>query len=160
MGTEKDLIERIIYSHEEIVEATKKLAEQINEKYQGKEIVLVTVMSGGLPFANELMKHINVDVYMDFVKSSSYEFDKKISEPKIEYDAKVPLTGREVIIIDEIVDSGETIEKVTNVLQGFGPASISVAALIVKPERIKPKVDEYYCFEHVEDDFLIGFGLD
>ena len=160
MGTEEFIIEKVIYSHDDIVNATKKLADQLNEIYRGKEVVLVTIMSGGLPFTNELMKHLKFDVYMDFITSSSYKFDEKISEPKIIYDAKVPLTGREVLIVDEIIDSGETIQKISSILKGYKPESIAVVALLVKPNRIKPDVPEYYCFEHKTDDFLIGFGLD
>jgi hypoxanthine phosphoribosyltransferase len=160
MATEKQLIEKIIYTNEQIVEASKKMAAELNEEYKGKEVVIVSILSGALPFTMELIKHLEFDVYLDFLKSSSYEFDKKISEPKIEYAAKIPLTDRHVIIVDEIIDSGETIEKVTRVLEGYQPASIAIAALLVKPERIKPTVKEFYCYEHATDDFLIGFGLD
>jgi hypoxanthine phosphoribosyltransferase len=160
MTTELNLIDHIKYSHEEIVKQIKKLAKKLNEEYKNKEVVLVTIMSGGLPFTNELMKHLEFDVYMDFIKSSSYEFDKCVKEPKIEYDAKVPLTGKEVIILDEIIDSGRTIDKITKVLKGYEPSTIAIAALIVKPERIKPEVKEFYCIEQKDNDFLIGFGLD
>ena len=67
MATEKKLIDKIIYTNEDIVEASKKLASQLNKVYEGKEVVLVTIMSGGLPFTHELMKHLEFDVYMDFV---------------------------------------------------------------------------------------------
>lgn len=160
MGTEQGLIGKIIYTNEEIVAKCKAIAAELNEKYRGQEVVAMTIMSGGLPFTLELIKHLEMDVYMDFINSSSYEFDKKISEPKIQYDAKIPLTGKNVVVLDDVIDSGETIQKIVSVLEGYNPKSISVAGLVVKPHRIKPSVDEFYGWELKEDEFLIGFGLD
>lgn len=160
MGTEKEIIKSVLYSEEEIINKTKQLADVLNEKYAGKEVVLVTVMSGGLPFTNLLMKYLTFDCYMDFISSSSYHRNKKISSPKIKYDAKIPLNGKHVIIIDDVIDSGETIIKVSKVLEAHGAESISTAALIVKPKRKEVNIDEYYCWEYEGNGFLVGFGLD
>ena len=97
---------------------------------------------------------------MDYISSSSYKFDTKISEPQIKYEAKIPLTGKHVIIVDEIIDTGSTMAKIASVIQGYKPESVSIASLIVKPSRIKTEFDEHYCIEQNTDEFLIGFGLD
>lgn len=160
MGTETKVINKVIHTHSDIVRKTKKLARRLNTIFKEKEVVLITIMTGGLPFTNELMKHLKFDIYMDFASSSSYHLNKRVKEPKLRYEAKIPLTGKDIIIVDEIIDTGKTVEKLARILQGYQPASISVAALVVKPNRKNTQFAEYYCFEHKTDDFLVGFGLD
>jgi len=154
------IIDEIIYTHEEIVEKTKEVARKLNIVYKDKEVVLISVLSGALPFTMELMKHLEFIVYLDYVSSQSYEYDKKVNEPQIKYDNRISLEGKDVLLIDEIIDSGKTIEKIAKLISGFEPNSVAVAALIVKSNRSKSDLNEYYGFLLEKDYFLVGYGLD
>ena len=131
MGTENKLIIRKIKSHEELVSEIKVVANKLNAKFikKDEEVVLITIMKGGLPFSVELMKHLDFDVSMDFVKSSSYYLDSQLTETKTSYEASVPIKGKNIIIADDLIDSGHTIQKITNILEAYNPKSITIAAI-------------------------------
>jgi len=147
MGTEDRIIIRKIKSHEEIVDKIKIVAKKLNDKFINKdeEVVLITIMKGGLPFATELMKYFDFDVSMDFVKSSSYYLYGKSGETKTSYEASIPIKDKNVIIADDLIDSGQTIQKITQILEAYMPKSITIAAMYGKEERIKTKYEEIYC---------------
>ena len=162
MGTEDKIIIRKIKTHEEIVSAIKGVAKKLNDKFVKKdeEVVLIPIMKGGLPFAMELMKHLDFDLSMDFVKSSSYYLYGKSGETKTSYAATVPIKGKNVIIADDLVDSGHTMQKITQILEAYKPKSITIAAMYGKEERIQSDYEEIYCWEKNPPGFLLGFGLD
>ncbi len=162
MGTENNHIIRILKTNDELVENIKKVASRLNSKYQKKdeEVVLITILKGGLPFALELMKYVDFDMTMDFVTSSSYYLDKQNKQIKTKYEATIPIKGKNIIIVDDYVDSGKTIVKIGNILEAYKPKSITVAAVYGKPSRIENGYDEFYCWEEDPKGFLLGFGLD
>ena len=156
-------IKDVIFTKYEITERTKDIAREFNERFKGEELVLITVMAGGLSYTHEFMKRLDITpLYFDYIARSSYKFGEKMSEPKTFYEGKIDIKGKNVAIVDEIVDSGETMNKLIELLKGYGPKSISVVSIISKPNRIKPPQDvkEYYCFEYQTDEFLVGYGLD
>ncbi len=162
MGTENKYVVKILKTNEQLVEAIKALAGRLNERYVNKdeEVVFITIMKGGFPFAAELMKHVDFDMTMDFITASSYYLDQRSDEVKTRYEASRPIKGKDVVILDDIVDSGNTIVKVGQILEAYGPRSISVASMWGKSTRIDIKYDEYYAFEGDPGGFLLGFGLD
>ena len=153
-------IKEIIFTKEQITARTKELAAQVNQRFAGEEVVIITVMAGGLSYTHEFMKRLDLPLYFDYIASSSYKMGVRISEPKIFYEGKIPIKGKNVIIVDEIIDSGKTIKKLVDMLEEFEPKSLSVVAIIAKPKRIRTNVLEYYCFEYDTDEFLVGYGLD
>ncbi len=160
MGSEHKLLREIIKNHDEIVEQTKAISKQLNKKFHNQEAIIVIVLKGGLPFAFELVKHLTFDVSFDFIESSSYFLDKQVSIPKTRYEAKLPIKNKNVIIVDDLVDSGNTLKKIINILTAYEPKEISVVALYGKPKRINLEIKEYYCWEEDPNGFLFGFGLD
>ncbi len=162
MGTENKYVTKIIKTNEDIVAGTKELATRLNNKFTDKSdtVVMISIMKGGLPFTLELMKHVDFDMVMDFITSSSYYLDGKAGEPKITYEATEPIKGKHVVLCDDLIDSGDTAIKITSVLEAYGPKSITVAAAIGKPSRKKTKYDEMFIWEEEPGGFLLGFGLD
>lgn len=162
MGTENKYIVKILKTNDELVKGIKGVAEQLNKKFPSKdeEVVLITILKGGLPFSLELMKHIDFDMTMDFISASSYYLDKQSDEVKTTYQATRPIEGKHVIICDDLIDSGNTIIKVGKILEAYKPKSISVAALWGKTTRAKISYDEHYAFDGDPGGFLLGFGLD
>ncbi len=162
MGTENKYVTKIIKTHDEIVEGVKQVAEKLNAKFTDKSdsVVLITILTGGLPFSLELMKHIDFDMKMDFITSSSYYLDGRAGEHKVVYEANVPIKGKHVILSDDLIDSGNTIIKLGKVLEAYEPKSITVAATMGKPSRKKSDYEEIFAWEEEPGGFLLGFGLD
>ncbi|RKX67461.1 MAG: hypoxanthine phosphoribosyltransferase [Tenericutes bacterium] len=150
------------YSNEEIVTATRKVAERLNEKFKdiNGAVTFLIVLDGALPFAAELMKHINFDMKFDFIRSSSYVKTEKVSSPKINYSSLVNNEGKHVVIIDDMIDSGETLSKIGKIIEANKPASITLAIMFAKETRIKQSYEEVVAFDDKTTGFLVGFGLD
>jgi hypoxanthine phosphoribosyltransferase len=156
-------VKDIIFTKYDITRRTKEIAKELNERFKDEDLVLITVMAGGLSYTHEFMKRLDISpLYFDYIARSSYKFGKKMENPKTFYEGKINIKGKNVAIVDEIVDSGETIHKLVELLEDYEPKSISVVSIISKPGRLKaPKsVKEYYCFEYDTDEFLVGYGLD
>ncbi len=162
MGTEDKHIIRILKSYDELVEGIKSVAQRLNSKFTKKdeEVVLITILKGGLPFSMELMKHLDFDMSIDFVTSSSYYLDKQNDQIKTKYEASIPIKGKNVIIADDLVDSGKTIVKIGKILEAYKPKSISIAAIYGKPNRVENNYEEFYVWEENPGGFLLGYGLD
>lgn len=162
MGTEKNYIKKIIKNHNDIIKVTKEVSDKLNKKFidEKDNVVLVTIMKGGLPFSLELMKHLKFDVSMDFVSSSSYFLKNQLPNIVTKYEATIPIKGKHIIIIDDFIDTGRTIIKITKILKAYKPKSITITAIYGNPKREKTKYEEIYCWEEKPEGFLIGFGLD
>ncbi len=162
MGTENKYVTRILKTNEELVEGIKGVAQKLNAKFTDKSdtVVMITIMKGGLPFSLELMKHVDFDMVMDFITSSSYHLDGKSGEHKVAYEATTSIKGKHVILTDDLIDSGETAIKLTKVLEAYGPKSITIAAVYGKPSRKKTDYEEIFAWEEEPGGFLLGFGLD
>ena len=147
---------------EEKLEARiKEIGRKISEDYAGREILIVCVLRGGVFFACELAKHITVPVRMDFMSVSSYEDGtESLGRVKILKDLDENLEGRDVLIVEDIVDSGNTLHKLMRVLEVRRPASLKLCTLLDKPERRTVEIPvDYTCFE-IPDAFVVGYGLD
>lgn len=162
MRTENNHILKILKTHDEIVQKTIEVANKLNDRFKNEkeEVVLLLVLKGSLPYALELMKHLNFDVSIDFITSSSYFLNKKISDPKIKYEPTFSIENKKVIIIEDLIDSGHTIKKLCKEIIKFKPSSITITAIYGKPSRIKTNNYEIFCWEEDPKEFLIGFGLD
>ena len=151
----------VLLTEEEVDAKIREIAEQINKDYEGKEIHLICVLKGGTFFMCELAKRITVPVSIDFMSVSSYGSDTKSSGVvKIVKDLDEPLKDKEVIVVEDIVDSGRTLSYLLELLQQRGPKSIKLCTLLDKPDRrvIDVNVD-YTCFQ-IPDEFVVGYGLD
>ncbi len=153
-------IEELI-SEQEVDKKIKEIGEQISRDYEGKEVHLICVLKGGSFFLCELAKRITVPVSLDFMSVSSYGGDTKSSGVvKIVKDLDEPIAGKDVIIVEDIVDSGRTLSYLLSMMRDRGPKSLKLCTLLDKPSRrvMNVKVD-YTAFE-IPDEFVVGYGLD
>ena len=146
--------------NEEICSKIKAVAEQINRDYAGKRPVLLGVLNGCFMFAAELLKNLNIECEISFVKLSSYQGTNSTGVVREVLGLTESITGRDVIIIEDIVDTGYTMQNMLETLGTREPASIEIASLFVKPARLKVPVDVKYSAFTIPDRFIVGFGLD
>ncbi len=152
---------RVLISEEEIHQAVEKLGKQISQDYQGKDLLMVSVLKGSIVFMADLMRAIDCKVTIDFMSVSSYGSGVKTSGVvKILKDLDVPLEGRDVLIVEDILDSGKTLSYLVDVLTQRNPNSIRIATLLDKPERREADIHSDYFGFHVPDEFVVGYGLD
>jgi hypoxanthine phosphoribosyltransferase len=152
---------RILIPSPRIRERVRELGRQISEDYQGKEPVLIGILNGVVFFFADLIMSMTLPLRMDFIKASSYGSSMtSTGQIKMVKDVDLPLKGQDVIIIEDIVDTGLTLKWIVETLQRREPASVKVCVLIDKRERREQQVPvDYYGFK-VEEGFLVGYGLD
>ena len=152
---------RVLLSEEEVDAKIKAIGEQISRDYAGKSVHLVCVLKGGSFFMCELAKRITVPVSLDFMSVSRYGSETKSSGVvRIVKDLDEPLKGKDVIVIEDIVDSGRTLSYLLEMLRDRGPASLRLCTLLDKPERRVTDVHVDYTGFQIPDEFVVGYGLD
>ena len=152
-----------LISEEKVIERLKQMAEEINRDYQGKEIKLICVLKGGIYALCELSKYINVPVKLDFMCVSSYEDGTSSSgRVRIVKDLDQNIEGEDVVVVEDIIDSGRTLTYLFDMLNARNPKSLRLCTLLDKPDRrvaeAKIKVD--YTGFVIPDEFVVGYGLD
>lgn len=152
---------RILLSEEEVNVRIQAIGEQISRDYAGKSVHLVCVLKGGSFFLCELAKRITVPVSLDFMSVSSYGSETKSSGVvKIVKDLDESVRDKDVIIVEDIVDSGRTLSYLMEMLRDRGPASLKLCTLLDKPDRRVIDVDVDYTGFQIPDEFVVGYGLD
>lgn len=152
---------RVLLSEEEVDAKIKAIGEQISKDYAGKQVHLVCVLRGGSFFMCELAKRITVPVSLDFMSVSSYGGDTKSSGTvKIVKDLDDSLEGKDVLVIEDIVDSGRTLSYLLEMLKNRKPASLRLCTLLDKPDRRVVDVHVDYTGFEIPDEFVVGYGLD
>lgn len=155
-----ETIETLI-SKETITEKIKEIAQQIEKDYEGKDIHFICVLKGGVIFMVDLARNINKNVYINFMDVSSYGNSTESSgNLKILMDLDEPIAGKNVIIVEDIVDSGRTLSMLKELLLSRNPASLKICTLLDKPDRRVSQVDIDYTGFRIPDEFVVGYGLD
>jgi hypoxanthine phosphoribosyltransferase len=151
----------VLFSEEEVNARIKEMGEQISKDYAGKPLHIVGILKGATFFACELAKRITVPVTLDFMSVSSYG-DSTISSGvvKINKDLDDPIEGIDVLVVEDIVDTGNTLSYLLDNLQKRGAASVKLCTLLNKPERREKDVDVDYTRFIIPDKFVVGYGLD
>ena len=153
-------VERILLNKEEIDVKIGEIGKQISEDYEGKSPIFVGVLKGCFIFMADLMRNVTCDCTMDFMAVSSYDGTSSTGAVKINKDLSQDVNGRHIILVEDILDSGITLNYLKNYLMVRQPASIKIATLLDKPARRQADiVADYSCFE-VPDAFVVGYGLD
>ena len=153
-------IQQILFSREEIYDRVSEIGAQITEDFRGKNPVFIGVLKGCFIFMADLMRCVKVPCSMDFMAVSSYRGTTSTGAVSIDKDLSAPIEGRHVIVVEDILDSGVTLNYLKSYLQVRKPASITIATLLDKPSRRKADIyADYSCFE-VPDAFVVGYGLD
>ena len=154
-------LDDILYTKDQLAEAVKKLGQQITKDYEGKKPVMICILKGASVFFVDLIREIDLPLEIDFMVVSSYGASTKSSgEVKMVKDLDRSINGRDVIVVEDIVDSGMTLSFLKRTLLGRGASSLRIATLLDKPARRRVELEvDYSCFE-IPDAFVVGYGLD
>ena len=153
--------ERILISEAEIKTMVKSIAAKINEDYKGKNLLLVGLLKGSVVFMADLMKELTVDVKIDFMCVSSYGTSTESSgRVNIIKDVSQPVEGLDVLIVEDIIDSGNTLSFILKYFKAKGVNSVKICTLLSKPDRRVVEIPVDYMGAEIPDEFVIGYGLD
>jgi hypoxanthine phosphoribosyltransferase len=148
-------------TEEELKVRIKELAAQISEDYKGKEVLMVSILKGAVVFLTDLMREVDLDVCIDFMVVSSYGNSTESSGAvKIVKDLSVDIAGKDVLIVEDILDSGNTLSKLIDILRARGANSLKIVSLLDKPSRHVQVVPIEYTGFTIPDKFVVGYGLD
>ena len=154
-------IREVLISKEAIEAKTKELAERISRDYKGKDLLVVGVLKGAVIFASELIKNITIPCEIDFMAVSSYGSSSETTGVvRILKDLDSEISGKHILIVEDIVDSGVTLSYLLNYLKTRNASSVEIASLLTKPSRRKVDIDCKYVGFETPDEFLVGYGLD
>ena len=157
---ENDIL-RVLISKEALSQKVQEIGAQISKEYEGKNLMMVSVLKGSVVFMADLMRAVTVPAEIDFMSVSSYGTGAKTSGVvKIIKDLDIELAGRDLLIVEDILDSGLTLSYIKKILMERGPRSIKICTLLDKPERRKADVFADYSGFEVPDEFVVGYGLD
>lgn len=152
-------IEKILVTEEQIIEKCRELGKTISKDYEGKLPICIGLLKGSVPFLAELIKNISIDIEVDFMDVSSYSGTEQ-SDVRILKDLETPIRDKYVIVVEDIVDTGRTYEKVKQLLYAKGAKDVKIVSLLDKKERREVNVVPDYVGFEIPDEFVIGFGLD
>lgn len=156
-----DSIERVLISEQELKEKITQLGARISQDYAGKNLLLVSVLKGSVVFMADLMRAITIPCEIDFMCVSSYGSGTKTSGVvKIAKDLDIKIEGLDVLIVEDILDSGMTLSYITEILQAREPSSIKICTLLDKPDRRQANITPDYMGFVIPDAFVVGYGLD
>lgn len=159
MNIEKD-IKEVLISEEELKQICKRLGAQISKDYAGKNLLLVSVLKGAVVFMADLLREIKCDCEIDFMSVSSYTGAKTTGIVKFKKDLDVSPIGRDILIVEDILDSGITLSYLKKVLEDRQAASIKICTLLDKPENRQADITADYIGKAVPNEFVVGYGLD
>lgn len=156
-----DDISKVLITEEELQAVAKKLGDQITKDYSGKHLKVISVLKGSVVFLADLVRHIDVPMEMDFMSVSSYGSGVKTSGVvRIIKDLDKPIEGYDILIVEDILDSGMTLSYLVELLRDRKPNSIKIATLLDKPERRQTGIKSDYVGFVIPDEFVVGYGLD
>ena len=154
-------IESVLFTEEQISQIVARIGAEISRDYAGKNLLLVSVLKGSVVFMADLMRAVTIPARIDFMATSSYGSGVKTSGVvKIVKDLDLELKGFDIVIVEDILDSGKTLHYLMELLQARGPRSIRICTLFDKPERREVEVRPAYVGAQIPDAFIVGYGLD
>ncbi len=154
-------IEEIMISEEEIKEAVSRMGEEITEDFKGESLIVIGILKGAFAFMSDLIQEINLPIEIDFMDVSSYGMGTtSTGEVRILKDVDIQLEGHNVLLVEDIVDTGLTLSYLMKVMESRGAKDVRVASLLSKPSRRERVVNIDYIGYEVEDKFVVGYGID
>lgn len=161
MSNMDEAVERVLVSEKEIRAMVERLGRQISKDYEGKPLVVLGVLKGGFVFMADLIRSITIPLELDFIAVSSYGASTKSSGVvQLIKDADVVLTGKHVLIVEDIIDSGLTLSYLKNMLEAREPLSVKICTAFDKPDRRKVTLTADYSGITIPDEYVVGYGLD
>lgn len=153
-------VEKVLFTKEEIEDMVKEMGMNISRDYKGKDLLIISLLKGAFVFTADLVREITVPVEIDFITTSSYGSDEESSgDVKFLTDITLDIEGRDVLLVDDIMDTGYTMEKVTQYIESKNPKSIKVCTMLDKPSRRKVDLEPDYVGFVIPDLFIVGYGL-
>lgn len=160
MDTNK-YVKRVLVTEEQIKARCEELGKQIDKDYAGKTPILLSLLRGSVPFCSELAKHISIEIEFDYMRASSYHGGTvSCGNVAVSVMPQSQLTGRHILIVEDIIDTGTTLDTVVKILQEQNPASIEIVTLLDKPDRRLVEIKPKYVAFTIPNEFVFGFGLD
>ena len=157
----EDIIKEVLVTSEQIEARVKELGEQISQDYKGKNLMLVGILKGAVIFMSELAKNIDMPILMDFMAVSSYgKSSKSTGVVRIIKDLDSSIEDKDILIIEDIIDTGLALSYLTDNLNKRGAKSVKICTLLDKPDRRKAEVPVHYRGFLIPDEFVVGYGLD
>lgn len=153
-------IDHTLVTTDMITDFVKRLGKQISDDYRGKELYLICVLKGSFMFMADLIREIDVPCEIDFMSVSSYAGEKSTGVVKINKDLDRNISGKHVLIIEDIVDTGITLNHLMNLLSTRNPASLKLVTAFDKPSRRQIDIDVHYIGMEIPNEFIVGYGLD
>ena len=154
-------VEYVMLQADQIEKRVKELAEQMDRLYEGRKPIVVCILKGSVLFFTDLIRNMKTSVELDFMAVSSYgSGTKSTGVLNIKKDLSIDIKDRDVLIVEDIVDSGNTLYNLKKILNERGPASVNIVTLLDKPERREVPMEPDYTGFVIEDEFVIGYGLD
>lgn len=154
-------IEKVLIEEDELQKIVQRLGRQISEDYKGKDLLLVSVLKGSVVFMADLMRAISIPCRIDFMSVSSYgAYSKSSGVVRIIKDLDNSVEGKEILIVEDILDSGKTLSYICEILRARNPLDIRICTLLDKPERREVNVDADYIGTKIDNEFVVGYGLD
>ena len=155
-----DYVEKVLISEEEIEKRAKELAAEISRDYEGMDPIIVGLLKGSVPFMAELFKNITIDCEIEFMAVASYSGTESMGDVRILKDLDRSIIDHDVLIVEDIVDTGKTLEKVKELLYSKGAKTVKVVSLLDKPDRRTVEIEAEYVGFTIPNEFVVGFGLD
>lgn len=156
----KDKRFRTFITENEILKQVARVADEINRDLADENPLFVSVLNGSFMFTSDLMKHLTMPCELSFVKLASYEGTSSTGKVKELVGLNNDITGRTVVIVEDIVDTGFTMQRLVETLKQRNPKDIRIATLLVKPDKLQVKLDIHYVAMNIPNDFIVGYGLD
>ena len=153
-------IKEVLYSEEEIKEKVKELGERIREDYKDKNLLLLGILKGCVPFMADIMRSIDLDLEYDFMDVSSYQGTRSMGEVRILKDISTNIVDKDILIVEDIIDTGVTLSYLTKLLSSRGAKSVEIVTMLSKPSRRKVELPVKYNGYEIDDHFVIGYGMD
>ena len=156
----RDEVHKILLTDEQIARRVKSLAREIERDFRGREMVVISLLSGTVMFLADLIRHLNLPLRLDFMGVSSYGAGTESGELVYTKELRLDVRGRDVLLVDDILDTGKTLSRVISKLQALGPRRIQTCVLLDKPARRSYNVKADYIGFKIPDFFVVGYGLD
>lgn len=154
-------IQEMLFTERQIAVMVERIGQEISRDYKGKNLLLVSVLKGSVVFMADLMRSITIPAKIDFMATSSYGSGTKTSGVvKIIKDLDIELSGYDIVLVEDILDSGKTLSYLIELLKDRGPKSLQICTLFDKPERREAQVEARYVGAQIPDEFIVGYGLD
>ena len=144
----------------QIQSAVKKIADKINTDFKDKCPLIVPVLNGSFMFASDLMKHLSCQCHITFIKAASYKGTASTGSLATLIGINEDISGRDIIILEDIIDTGHTLAKIIPAIQALGPATVRVGTLLFKPKALKADINIDYIGIEIPNEFIVGYGLD